>query len=348
MTITFSKKVALGIGVCLGTGWKALAFTWTTPANPANPDDSYGSVWVVDANGKNQRKVLSEQLTDRLVAWSSDSKGFYFERRDEAEGVHSYVRALFYLPLGGQARPVLASIAPDRKNAGLVFDTFAVWPGDGTHPARIAALAVGDLSLLGEAVPPQQFSAPADAPPGSPVPAPAAPAPLMTAKVGAQTSTDDKPVVVVGADRWDAVCGTEWGRGSAWGAGVARGWGAVVCSGDNEVGGGGWIALATGKRSGLSDALTRMQPVAWSADGRYGVFANAGVAPASTILTVNLSSGNVIGSRKVGTVIVAGNAAKDFGNPVYQSGVGYGEYGERDVGLRAKRRRRWCWPIMGG
>jgi uncharacterized protein YvpB len=328
MTITFSKSPNLGIGAfAWAPDGRSLAFTWTTPAM-SNPDTGYGSVWVVDANGKNQRKVLSAQLDDRFVAWGPDSQGFYFERQEDVAGSDTPILHLMYLPLGGPPRSVLRSIAPTKKSPGLQFDTFRVWsaPGEGgTAPVRIAALATGDLGLLADTVPPPPAPAPA-APttvPPSPgpvtelptaVPAPPAAPPLTTAKVSNHAPTADTPALVVGLDDGTAFLplngDTPRPDVLAWSQDGAH----LFASGGKSAGA-WWFALAGGKRIALSASLVRSQPIAWSADGRYAVFANAGLAPATTIITADMQRVVLTASRKVGTAAASGKEATNLAVP---------------------------------
>ncbi len=336
MTITFSKSPDLGIGAfAWAPNGKSLAFTWTTPAMP-NPDTGYGSVWVVDANGKNQRKVLSAQLDDRFVAWAPDSSGFYFERQEDVAGSDDPILDLMYLPLGGKPRSVLQSIAPTKKSPGLLFDTFRVWAASvvsGTTPAlvRIAALASGDLTLLPATVPtpappPPAPPAEATAVPPSPgaapepvTPVPAAPAPpvvppLTTAKVGNLAPTTDKPALVVGLDDGAAFAplNADTPRPDllAWSQDGTH----LFVSGGKQAAA-WWFAVGSGKRIALSDSLVRSQPIAWSADGRYAVFANAGLAPATIIITADMQRAVLTASRKVGTAAVAGTENKNLPIP---------------------------------
>ena len=213
-----------------------------------------------DASGKNRHKVLSDQLQDRLIAWSADSQGFYFERREDADEVHVDVRDLLYQPLNGPIRTVLASVQPDKHDAGLVFDSFTVWPGDASHPARIAALGVGNVALLNEAVPPQSFAPlrrPRPArpePAGDPhVPTPPPPPPLTTAKVTVTTTTTDKPVIVVGRDDGTPflALNADGPRPDvlAWNADGSH----LFAAGANKPAGAAWLTLATGKRMALDD-----------------------------------------------------------------------------------------------
>jgi Tol biopolymer transport system component len=327
MTITFSKSPNLGIGAfAWAPDGKSLAFTWTTPAM-SNPDDGYGSVWVVDANGKNQRKVLSAQLNDRLVAWAPDSSGFYFERQEDVPDGGDPIAHLMYLPLGGQPRSVLRSIAPTKKSPGLQFDTFRVWAapvvsGTTPPPVRIVALATGDLSLLGSTVPPPAAPAAPAAPPAvppspgvvadpvTPVPAP----PLTTAKVKTGTTTTEKPALVVGRDDGAALVPLN--------ADTARPdvltWsqdGTHLFASGGKVAAAWWFDLASGKRVALSASLVRSQPIAWSADSRYAVFANAGLTPATTIITADLQRNVLTASRKVGTPAETGSESKNLAIP---------------------------------
>lgn len=298
ITVTYSKSANLGVGTF---GWspdsRLLAFSWTTPAMP-KPDEGYGSIWVVDASGKNLRKILSAQLEDRFVAWSSDSRGFYFERQEEVEGVEAPLRHLMYMPLDGKPRSVLRSVAPGKKTPGLLFDTFQVWaapPGKDAAPApaRVAALAVGDLGLL-----PQTLPMPLAVPPTTP--------PLTAAKVATTTvATDEVPALVVGLDDGSPFLPLSIDNARpdllAWGS-----TGGYLLAAGGKKAAALRFELGNGKRIGLAESLARMQPIAWSADHRYAVFANLGLQSISTIITADMNTGKLTASRKVGTTEVVG------------------------------------------
>ena len=294
MTVTFSRTSNLGIGTF---AWSPdsthLAFTWTTPA-PTTPDDGYGSIWMADANGKNLTRVLGEQLNDRLLAWSADSQGVYVERQEDVPNLDDPILHVLYKPIGGPLRVVLRSVAPGKKSPGLQADTFAVWNGGGA--ARIAGLAVGSLDLLPRA------------------PVTPTTVPLTAAHVANRLPADPKPAAVVGADDANGFLPLfgDLARPDvlAWGGDgrhlfVAGGRPAAAY----------WVDVASGARVRLNDALARMQPIAWSGDGRYAVFSDAPGGPATTIVTADMVRGTLLASRKVGSLVAAGQPVTNLDLP---------------------------------
>ncbi len=287
VTVTLSHSKAIGIGAfAWAPDSRRLAYTVASP-EAADADTGSGVLWVVGANARGAYR-LTVPPSVRLIGWSPDSKGLYYARDDAQAGTSD----LWYVPLDTETPlPVRRSSLGAVQYSGFAVSPVPV-PGAAPGAARVATLAVGDLSLL----PPPNPPAP-DVPHSRLAPRPAtATAPGVVAGNGAGAYA---PLRNPGEDfqvmAWDGT-----GTHLLLSGGKSR---AVYFADAN-----------TGQRWRLSTDLNNLAPVTWSRDGRYGLLTDAS-GPTTHLVTFDTTNGAIVRWRTVGQAGKPARVATDLAVP---------------------------------
>ena len=315
ITVTLSRSGEIGLGsLAWAPNGHMLAYTVAAPER-ADADSGAGALWVVGADARGAHRIGGTG-TARLLGWAPDSQGLYYTRNS---GDDNSPLDLWYQPLTGDAVPVLRSspgalqysmfaVAPVTVTAALtptLPGAAPAAPGSGTPGgARIAALATGNLATL-----PVSTTVPANVPRSRPAPRPA---PAGT------------PGVIAGDGLGNYQALPDLGEDYTVFAWNPAGTHLLFSGGKSHT---AWFAdVNAGKRWRLSAALDGLAPIAWSADSRYVVLADA-TGPANMLVTLDTATGAVVRTRYVGSPPKAGAAVKDLPMPyisqLWHTGVGF-------------------------
>ena len=281
-----------------------LAFVRSSPAlDPADVEQAYGDIFIISV-GFQAMKLAGSQSNDRLLSFSGDGLGVYVSRREQSSD--GTVEHLVYLPIKDGEPVVLLRSRPE-----LRYSNFAVYSPPGV-PAKIAALAEGTFVVAAPTPAPADTLTPESViPPTADPAATATPLPfqiLATSDIGLEKPRGMGLVVSDAAGTWPALLRQD-AESYPYMTWSSNGRGILMGGGRN---GTSWAVDMAGNKRPVEMSLFGMRAEAWSGDGNTAVLSDS---PATRLVTLDFSAGNMVATRYVGAAPTPGAAAVKLAVP---------------------------------